>query len=939
MKNTLKHLFAFALTIVFCFQFLMPCSAQIISKEIKEEAEYSPYKQYSQQAMVNSAKGIVLNCDNLISYNGHVEILENFAESESKVLKTFEGSMLNWTHDLSDGWYTLRVTYYLEDCPTSYSVGSILINNQLPFSEADELCFYTSYIDEKGITTDYYGNDIRSTQVTSPMWRTVSVYDKVQYQNTPLKFYIKNGQTVSFVAKSQDMIVKSLELVPYNELEDYKIVSSSLEKLGVSTSKNFYEKYEAERMDYKTDPTLLPTADSNASTSPQDAFVIKLNKISGENWKNAGQLISWKVTVPENGLYRITLKAKQSSDKGSYSTRRLLINGEVPFKEANNIKFLYSKNWENVTLGDESDWLFYLNEGVNIISLEATLGDMGPVLEEASNILTELNNIYRELLVIIGSSPDTYRDYKLDKLVPDTLKNIKFQRDSLLNVLNEIYEITGERGNNLSIFSTIINQLDTFIKDEEKIPSGFTYFKTNIGSFGTWITTALQQPLDLDYIVISSPEKEIEKANVGVWKKFVNWISSFVSSFVTDYNNIGNMTENNSDPITVWMTSGRDQMQILKVLLQNSFTPETGINVQLENVDASAIIKAIAAGNGPDALIGAANADPVNYALRNAAYNLNEFEDIEETKSRFYDETLVPFSFGGGLYALPEVLSFKVMFYRTDVLNKLGLEVPETWDDVTILTSTLQKNNMTFGLPATDIVGTYATFLYQLGGNIYTKDGSKCLLTEKINTDAFEIMCNYYENYSLELSYNLVNRFRTGEMPIAIDDISIYNNLKVSAPEIDGLWGISLLPGIEKEDGTIDRTGCVGSTAALVLGNSDNADAAYRFIKWWTTAEVQSSFGKELESLLGPSSRYLTANKQAFEELPWTASELKVIENELLISKAVPQVPGSYYLTRHLNNAFRAVVISGEDMRDTLSDYNVTINEELETKRKEFKLN
>ncbi len=497
----------------------------------------------------------------------------------------------------------------------------------------------------------------------------------------------------------------------------------------------------------------------------------------------------------------------------------------------------------------------------------------------------------------------------------------------------------GSRGNNLSIFSTIINQLDTFIKDEEKIPSGFTYFKTNIGSFGTWITTALQQPLDLDYIVISSPEKEIEKANVGVWKKFVNWISDFVASFITDYNNIGNMTENDSDPITVWMTSGRDQMQILKVLLQNSFTPETGINVQLENVDASAIIKAIAAGNGPDALIGAANADPVNYALRNAAYNLNEFEDIEETKSRFYDETLVPFSFGGGLYALPEVLSFKVMFYRTDVLNKLGLEVPETWDDVTILTSTLQKNNMTFGLPATDIVGTYATFLYQLGGDIYTKDGSKCLLTEKINTDAFEIMCNYYENYSLELSYNLVNRFRTGEMPIAIDDISVYNNLKVSAPEIDGLWGISLLPGIEKEDGTIDRTGCVGSTAALVLGNSDKADAAYRFIKWWTTAEVQSSFGKELESLLGPSSRYLTANKQAFEELPWTASELKVIENELLISKAVPQVPGSYYLTRHLNNAFRAVVISGEDMRDTLSDYNVTINEELETKRKEFELN
>ena len=205
-------------------------------------------------------------------------------------------------------------------------------------------------------------------------------------------------------------------------------------------------------------------------------------------------------------------------------------------------------------------------------------------------------------------------------------------------------------------------------------------------------------------------------------------------------------------------------MQILKVLIQNSFIQKTGINVQLENVEAGAILKAIAAGNGPDALIGAGMADPVNYALRNAALNLNEFKDIEDVKSRFYSETLVPFSFGGGLYALPEVLSFKVMFYRTDIMNEMKLEVPETWDDVTIVTSTLQKNNMTFGLPAPDIIGTYATFLYQMGGELYNKDGSKCLLTKAVNTDAFEIMSNYYENYALELSYNLVNRFRTGEM-------------------------------------------------------------------------------------------------------------------------------------------------------------------------------
>jgi len=939
MKKTVGRFFVILLCLIISACGALPCSAQLLSEEIRQREEYASYSTYTASTEKNNATAVKLNADNLISSKGKTEIIKDYEGFEGKSIKTYEKSSLNWISDAADGWYTLRVTYYLEDCRSNYASRGLLIDGKVPFEEAAELCFYCSYIDEKGIITDFYGNDIRSTQKVSPMWRTVNVYDKVHYHSTPLKFYIKKGQTITLDSKTEDMIIGSVELIPYNELPDYKTVVESYKKDGKVACKGYIETYEAEKMAYKTDPTVLPATDNNASTSPQDSYLVKLNKISGGNWKNAGQLAAWKVYAKQEGLYKITLKAKQSTDRGSYSTRRLYVNGEVPFKEANNIKFTYSKNWQNITLGDgEQEWLFYLKEGENEIALEATLGDMGPVLLEADRVLDELNNIYRELLVIIGSSPDKYRDYDLDKLLPNTLKNIKVQRDNLEKVLNDILAITGEKGSNLSIFSTIINQLDEFIKDDEKIPSGFSYYKTNIGSFGTWITTALQQPLDLDYIVISSEGEELKAANVNIFKKFISWLTSFAASFVVDYDSIGNLSENKSEPITVWMTSGRDQMQILKVLIQNSFIQKTGINVQLENVEAGAIIKAIAAGNGPDALIGAAMADPVNYALRNAAYNLNKFEDIEEVKTRFYDETLIPFSFGGGLYALPELLSFKVMFYRTDVLDEMDLEVPETWDDVTVVTSTLQKNNMTFGLPATDIVGTYATFLYQYGGDLYNEDGSKCLLTEAVNTDAFEMMCNYYENYSLELSYNLVNRFRTGEMPIAIDDISVYNNLKVSAPEIEGLWGMALLPGIQKEDGTIDRTGYVGSTASIVLGGSDKPKEAYEFIKWWTTDEVQSDYGKELESILGPSSRYLTANRKAFEELPWNEAELQVIENQLSVSRAVPQVPGSYYLTRHLNNAFRAVVISGEDLRDTLSEYNVTINEELTTKRKEFEL-
>ncbi|MBR7133612.1 MAG: extracellular solute-binding protein [Clostridia bacterium] len=915
-------------------------SAQIISVEISQKEEYTAYTVYSEKAVENnSGKGISLTAEQLAEKSDGVEILENYKDLNGKSINTPEGSTVSWKADVTEGWYTMRITYYLSESRSNYAQRKILINGEVPFEEAANINLYCAFIDEKGIITDYYGNDIRSTQVISPMWLTTDIYDKVQYRTTPLKFYLKNGDLVTLDAVTEDLIISTVELLPYCELKTYSEVSAEYEQSGYLEAKNVCDIYQAEAPNYKTDPTVLPATDNNASTVPQDSYLIKLNKISGGNWKSSGQKLCWKIYVPKAGLYNITLKTKQSSDRGTYSTRRLYINGEVPFSEANCIKFLYSRNWENITLGaDGNPWLFYLKEGENTIELEATLGDMGVVLQEASDILEELNKIYRELLVVTGSTPDKYRNYNLDKLLPDTLSNIAVQKDRLNNVLNAIYEITGKKGSNLSIFSTIINQLDEFCKDDEKIPTGFEYYKTNIGSFGTWITSALSQPLDLDYIVVSSPEKELPKAQVNVFKKFTSWLTSFIASFVVDYDSIGNMTENTKKPITVWMTSGRDQMQILKVLIQNSFIQQTGINVKLENVEAGAILKAIAANNGPDVLIGASVSDPVNYALRNAAYNLNKFEDIDEVTARFYDENLVPLSFGGGLFALPETLTFDIMFYRTDIMNELGISIPETWDDVTEVISILQKNNMTFGLPVADIVGTYATFLYQHGGELYNEDGSLCLLTELVNTEAFNMLTNYFDNYSLELSYNLVNRFRTGEIPIAIADIATYNNLMVSAPEIEGLWGIALLPGIKQDDGSINRTGYVTTTSSMVLNGTDMPNEAYEFIKWWTTDEIQSEFGTELESILGPSSRYLTANKKAFEALPWNEAELQVIDTQLSAAKAVPQVPGSYYIARHLNNAFRAIVISGEDLRDTLSKYNETINAELKTKRQEFDL-
>lgn len=914
-----------------------PVSAQEASVEIKSAEEYAPYSEWSAGAEENKGGQIVLTADDIVSASGDVEILDNYKEMNGKSISTGENSAVTFRVNGASGWYTLKLTYYLEECRSGAARRQILINGKIPFEEAADLAFYTAYIDENGIMSDFYGNDIRSAQVVSPRWMTVNVYDRRHYESEPLKFEISDGDTVTLSGMRETMVINSVSLVPFIPAESYESVISGLRAAGAEEVPGICDIYEAEKCSWKTAPTVVPTADSSSSTSPHSNYAVRLNTLNGSSWKTAGQTVCWSVSVPQDGLYRISLKAKQNTRRGLYSTRRLYINGEVPFAEANDLRFTYSGSWESYGLGsDAGGWLFFLKKGDNEIALEATLGKMGTVLREVNGILDELNAVYREILTITGSSPDKYRDYQLDKLIPETVKNLKAQSERLSAVQKEILNITGQKGNDMSIFDTLIRQLNGFYADADKIPTGFSYFKTNIGSLATWITSALEQPLTLDYITVSSSDKKLPRVNVGFFRRVWDSVASFVSSFSVDYNKIGNLTENNDAPVTVWMTSGRDQMQVLKVLVQNSFVQKTGINVQLENVETGSVLKAVAAGNGPDVMLGASVADPVNYALRNAVCPLDSYSGIDKIKERFYPETLVPFTLENKLYALPEKVSFDVLYYRSDIMKQFELELPETWDDVIEITSVLQKNSMTFGLPIANIIGIYSMFMYQHGGEMYRDGGAASQLTVRKNADAFEQMTDFFKNYSLELSYNFVNRFRTAEIPLAIDGIEAYNNLKVSAPEIEGQWGIALLPGIKKEDGTVDRSGYLSATSCFILNNSDCKENAFSFLDWWTCADTQESFGREIESILGPSSRYMAANREAFEKLPWTKAELNVLLTQLSASRAVPEVPGSYFLGRHLNNAFRAVVISGKDLKDTLEKYGAVIDNELTVKRREF---
>ena len=63
----------------------------------------------------------------------------------------------------------------------------------------------------------------------------------------------------------------------------------------------------------------------------------------------------------------------------------------------------------------------------------------------------------------------------------------------------------------------------------------------------------------------------------------------FFTSFVVDSTMLDVYNKNDDRLIEVWIVAGRDQSIILKNMIDDSFSPETGIKVNLKLIDVNAL--------------------------------------------------------------------------------------------------------------------------------------------------------------------------------------------------------------------------------------------------------------------------------------------------------------------------------------------------------------
>lgn len=880
-----------------------------------------------------------------------VEIRPSFMGAERPVIVAGEQSAIEWQIDVPEaGFYNLAVRYYPIEGKSASIQRALTINGAEPFAGAGLLEFTRVWANGGEIRQDNRGNDIRPRQVEQPQWRTAVLEDAEGYITEPYWFYLEQGlNTVGLQAVREPIAIEWAKLYQAERPEPYANIKQRYADVGREASVGQLIKVQGEAAVRKSDPTLYPVADNSTPlTEPSEVAKIKLNAIGGLNWKASGQWLEWEVDVAEPGLYQLALKQRQNQLRGAYVSRELRIDGEVPFREASQLTFFYKNDWQMQVLGEAGEpYQFYLPAGKHTISLKVTLGELASLLQIVGDSVLELNAIYREVLMITGNVPDQNRDYQLDRQLPGLAERLLGQSRILGGVASYLYQLTGERSSQVAQLNKMAYQLESLANRTATIPTRLDSFKTNIGALGTWILQLSEQPLELDYLVLYSPGERLPQAKTGLWTKLGHELSSFFASFRADYNMIGNVAEG-GEPLDVWIGTGRDQAMVLKAMIDDMFTPETGIAVNLRLVDMGMLLPATVAGIGPDVALQLSRGIPINFAFRNSAHNLAAFADYEQVLARFSDSAVTPYRYQGGVYALPEQESFNMLFYRKDILEQLELEVPQTWEDVYGAINVLQRNHLDFALPSPLEVSpdltvyppnsTFAMLYYQQQGEFYSADGTASLLGEEKGIKTFQLWTQLYNQYKLPMEFDFANRFRTGEMPLGVADYTFYNLISVFAPEIRGLWGFTAVPGTVREDGTIGREVASNSSAAMIMQQSEHKDDAWTFLKWWTSTEAQVRFGREMEGILGASARYPTANLEALALLPWTVRDYQSLQEQWQWVRGVPEVPGGYFTGRHLDNAFKKVVFNGENERDILYQFVNTMNEEIRLKRKEFGL-
>ena len=824
--------------------------------------------------------------------------------------------------------------------PVDFTVGDTAFTSTLSFLWADDIA---------QTKTDCYGNEVLPEQYQLP-YAASFLKEYEAFSGVPLAFDLPAGEVeITIRPQNQGLLLYGIYAVTPRRPPSYSEYLSALDADKLYTGELLTLQGEDYRA--KSDSSIRGTNVPNVSVSPQNPYVKLINATADESNKRMGQRLYYEAEVPEDGIYYLSFKYCQPRKTGGCAYRTIEIDGKVPYTELRDVGFPYTgiNTYNNLTL----DTGVYLTRGVHVICLEVTAGPMEASYRELLAVVNEINDTGIALKRIKGNNSnesagvDTNRTWDILQYMPDILERLENWAARLTGVYNTLKDIGGMEPAYVSDLMLAVQNLERLAEKPREIPNKLSLLSDDSSSAAQLaaltLTKIYEQNLSIDCIYLHGAGQELPSPSPDFLSGIATGIKQFLYSFSDDMNETVDV-ENEAEILTVWVNKPSQYVEVLRQLTADRFTAETGIEVSFSIMpDEKKITLANSTGNNPDLALGLSYYRPAEFAMRGMAVNLLEFDDFLDWYGEEYNlQALAPMAYEDGVYGASETQEFYVLYYRTDILADLGLEVPQTWEDVKAMMPVLHRNAMNFNLPLANNVGyksfeATGGFIFQNGGDYYSDDGFSSNFGDPDTLRGLREMIDLYRVYGLAQNIpNFFNAFRSGSVPIGVSGFSTYLQLQVGAPELNGRWDIALVPGTVQEDGTICRYWSADATSSMIFANTQEKEEAYLFLKWWLSSETQLQYATELQMKYGPDYIWNTGNHVALAGMSYPLAHKKIILEQWSWQKEALRHPASYILEREVSNAWIAIVTQGEPFQARIDEATLASNREIQRKLTEF---
>lgn len=204
------------------------------------------------------------------------------------------------------------------------------------------------------------------------------------------------------------------------------------------------------------------------------------------------------------------------------------------------------------------------------------------------------------------------------------------------------------------------------------------------------------------------------------------------------------------------------------------------------------------------------------------------------------------------LYGMPWYAGIRALFYRADIFDEHGLEVPENWDellDVALQLKELEPDMIPYPVPGGSEFSFYP-YLWGAGGEIAEQDGDRW--TSAINSpEAVEGIAFFTElatEHGLSVAAadtwtegDSLQSFQDGQAAMIVNGAWTVGTLLDADEEWDGKFGVMPMPG---KDGGVSPSFMGGSLVSVIEGTPE-PDLSWELVKMMTTGEYADRWSEE----------------------------------------------------------------------------------------------